>query len=66
MEKLHPVDKRQSGDLPILRIGLTERPNHAMEPAARVLTASGDVIRVISARKATAAERKGYIQRWRR
>jgi len=28
--------------------------------------ASGDVIRLISARKATATERRGYFERWRR
>ena len=28
--------------------------------------ASGNVIRLISARKATATERKGYLERWRR
>ena len=28
--------------------------------------ASGNVIRLISARKATATERKGYFERWRR
>ena len=28
--------------------------------------ASGGVIRLISARKATATERKGYLERWRR
>ena len=27
---------------------------------------SGDVIRLISARKATATERKGYLERWKR
>jgi uncharacterized DUF497 family protein len=28
--------------------------------------ASGNVVRLISARKATATERKGYLERWRR
>ena len=28
--------------------------------------ASGDVIRLISARKATVTERRGYLERWRR
>ena len=28
--------------------------------------ASGNIIRLISARKATATERKGYLERWRR
>ena len=27
--------------------------------------ASGDIIRLISARKATATERRGYLERWR-
>jgi hypothetical protein len=43
-----------------------------LSAAVRVLVvchcyrASGDVIRLISARKATATERKGYLQRWTR
>jgi hypothetical protein len=43
-----------------------------LSAAVRVLVvchcyrASGNVIRLISARKATATERKGYIERWRR
>jgi len=43
-----------------------------LSAAVRVLVvchcyrASGDVIRLISARKATVTERKGYIERWRR
>ena len=43
-----------------------------LSAAVRVLVvchcylASGNVIRLISARKATAIERKGYVERWRR
>ncbi len=43
-----------------------------LSAAVRVLVvchcyrASGNVIRLISARKATVTERKGYIERWRR
>ena len=43
-----------------------------LSAAVRVLVAchcyraSGNVIRLISARKATATERKGYLERWRR
>ncbi len=43
-----------------------------LSAAVRVLVvchcylASDDVIRLISARKATATERKGYFERWRR
>ena len=61
---------------------LLEDPDHSsredrfillgLSAAVRVLVvchcyrASGNVIRLISARKATVTERKGYIQRWRR
>ena len=43
-----------------------------LSAAVRVLVvchcyrASGDIIRLISARKATVTERRGYIERWRR
>ena len=41
-----------------------------VDPLNRILVVAytwrGDTIRIISARKATAAERKGYIERWAR